>query len=210
MWSQILRVGTVVAETAGSVVGVRAGTEEPRFEAVERIGDIQIRRYGERVVAETVVEGSDEQARSDGFRRLAGYIFGGNIKAASPESATRRSESIAMTAPVAQTSEGPARWRIQFFMPSRYRLEDLPKPKDAAVHLGTVPAATYAVLVFAGAYGGGAMKAKQSELLAGLAGSRWRPDGEVDNWFYDPPWTIPSLRRNEVAVVVTRSESSPR
>ena len=28
--------------------------------------------------------------------------------------------------------------------------------------------------------------------------------GDPVVWFYDPPWTLPPLRRNEVAVRVTR------
>ena len=78
--------------TAGcSTVGVRSGTEEPAHTVVERIGEVEIRRYGPRIAAQTVVTGSSEAARNRGFQRLAGYIFGGN---------TSRS-SIAMTAPVA-------------------------------------------------------------------------------------------------------------
>jgi hypothetical protein len=199
MLKRILSVATAAATVGCSVVGVRAGTEEPKFELIERIGDLQIRRYGERIAAETEVTGADEQSRSTGFRRLAGYIFGGNVK---PGGAPSESQSIAMTAPVAQAAEGENRWRIQFFMPSQYRLADLPKPRDPSVQLSVVPAQTYAVLEFSGSIDGDVMKAKQRELLRELAGAKWRASGEPVNWFYDPPWTLPPLRRNEVAVPV--------
>jgi len=199
MLKRMLSVAAAVATAGCSVVGVRAGTEEPRFALVERIGDLQIRRYGERIAAETDVTGDDEQGRSLGFRRLAGYIFGANVKHVS---ASAQSESIAMTAPVAQSEQGGRSWRIQFFMPSQYKLADLPTPKDSAVKLRVVPAQTYAVLVFSGSIDGAAMKAKQRELLSDLAGTKWRASGEPVNWFYDPPWTLPFARRNEVAVAV--------
>jgi hypothetical protein len=205
MLKRILSVAAAAVTVGCSVVGVRAGTEEPKFELIERIGDLQIRRYGERIAAETEVTGADEQGRSTGFRRLAGYIFGGNVK---PGAAADESESIAMTAPVAQAAVGEERWRIQFFMPSRYKLADLPSPRDGAVHLRIAPAETYAVLVFSGSPDAGAMKTKQRELLRELVGTNWRASGEPVNWFYDPPWTLPPLRRNEVAVPVARRPKS--
>jgi hypothetical protein len=39
-------------------------------------------------------------------------------------------------------------------------------------------------------------------LLSKLQTTPYAPTGEVIDWFYDPPWTIPPLRRNEAAVPV--------
>jgi len=209
MWKQIFGAGVALAAGAAATVGVRAGTPEPHFDIIDRVGDVQIRRYGERLAAETEVRGGDEDGRYEGFRRLAGYIFGGNIKGASIEMTApvqQASERIAMTAPVGQVVEGQGVWRIQFFMPADYRsLGDLPQPKDPSVHLTVAPPATYAVLTFSGSRDGEAMRAKQGELLAALAGSVWRARGEPINWFYDPPWTLPMFRRNEVAVAVEKT-----
>jgi hypothetical protein len=183
-----------LATAACSVAGVRAGTEEPGFQVVERHGDVQVRRYGPRIAAEVTVQGSDEQARSEGFRKLAAYIFGGNAGRT----------SIAMTAPVAQTGEGPGAWTIRFFMPAKFTLGDLPAPKDPAVRLEVVPGGDYAVLTFHGAWDPATVRRREVELLAGLAQSPWRPQGPPSAWFFDPPWTLPPLRRNEVAVRVAR------
>jgi len=197
-------VGVVLglATAACSVVGVRAGTEEPRFEVVERHGAFEVRRYGPRIAAEVSVAGPDERARSEGFRKLAAYIFGGNAGKA----------SIAMTAPVDQTPEvgaapggetGP--WTIRFFMPSKFTLADLPAPKDPAVRLETVPSGDYAVLTFHGAWDAAAIRRREGELATWLASTPWRAQGQPSAWFYDPPWTLPPLRRNEVAVRVART-----
>lgn len=202
-------VGGAVLATACSTVGMRSGTEEPAFERLAQVGEITIRRYGERIAAETEAAGDSAQARSEGFQRLAGYIFGGNSQRASiamtapvAQSGADRSRTIAMTAPVAQSPSGDGRWTIQFFMPSRYAMTDLPLPNDPSVHLAVVPAETYAVLKFSGVGSAKAVQIHRARLLAGLAGSGCSVRGEPVVWFYEPPWTLPPLRRNEVAVRV--------
>ena len=214
MKSKLAAVAAALLTTACSTVGVRSGTEEPAFTEVERIGDIQVRTYGERIAAGTMVTGSSEAARNRGFQRLAGYIFGGNeartsIAMTAPvaqgnDAAAGRSQSIAMTAPVAQGSAGQDRWMIQFFMPSEYTMATLPVPNDPSVVLTVVPAETYAVLRFSGLASARTVAAKQAELEAGLAGSAWVTQADPVVWFYDPPWTLPPARRNEVAVRVVR------
>ena len=47
-----------------------------------------------------------------------------------------------------------------------------------------------------------AVAAKQRLLVDALAAAAWLPDGPASAWFYDPPWTLPWLRRNEVSVPV--------
>jgi hypothetical protein len=109
-----------------------------------------------------------------------------------------------MTAPVAQGAVGQDRWTIQFFMPSEYTMASLPVPRDPAVVLAVVPAETYAVLRFSGTGSAQTVAVKEAELDAALTGSGWAAAGDPVVWFYDPPWTLPPLRRNEVAVRVTR------
>ena len=153
---------------------------------------IEIRRYGPRIAAQTVVAGDEEMARNAGFRRLAGYIFGGN----------HSQSQIAMTAPVAQARNADGQSVIRFFMPSKWSMELLPAPDDERVELVEVPGETYAVLRFSGDRSPQAVAAKSEELLKGLGGSGFTPQGEPTAWFYDPPWTLPFRRRNEVAVEV--------
>ena len=197
----------------GNLVGIRAGTEEPRFTLVEQVGAIEIRRYGPRLAAEVEISGPAEAARNEGFRKLAGYIFGDNAKqtpiamtAPVAQSGGAR-QSIAMTAPVAQTQvrlgAGGASWRIQFYMPAKYSRATLPVPNDPSVRIVDVPPQDYAVLRFTGSRTGPSVAAKTAALTSGLAGGRWRITGEPTAWFYDPPWTAPFLRRNEVAAPVT-------
>jgi SOUL heme-binding protein len=188
-----------------TIVGIRIGTEEPLFVSEARLGDVEIRRYGPRIAAQTAVSGSGQEARSAGFRRLAGYIFGGNHRnttIAMTAPVAQHSETIAMTAPVAQARTTDGGSVIRFFMPSKWSLELLPEPDDGLVTLVEVPGETYAVSRFSGDRSQAAVAAKSEELLETLRNSDFHVEGEPVAWFYDPPWTLPFRRRNEVAVPV--------
>lgn len=202
-------VVTVVAGL-GQLVGIRAGTEQPRYTVVEQVGAVEIRHYGPRLAAEAVVSGEAEAARNEGFRKVAGYIFGDNAGKASismtaPVVQAGASQTIAMTAPVVQTPAGERSWRVQFIMPARHTRDTLPVPTDPGVRIVDLPAQDYAVLRFSGSRSGAAVERRTAELQAELTQGRWRSQGAPVAWFYDPPWTPSFLRRNEVAVVVTRA-----
>jgi hypothetical protein len=201
-------LGAVALAALIAVGPASADTEEPRFTVVERVGDIEIRQYGNRLAADVVVTGDEEDARNKGFRLLADYIFGNNTKktgiAMTAPVATQSagSESIAMTAPVA-TARGPGNtWRVRFFMPSSYTLDTLPKPNNAAVQIVEVPGDTMAVLRFSNSRSAERIVEKTNELVRGLEKTRWVAAGEPVTWLYDPPWTLPFFRRNEVAIPV--------
>lgn len=198
-----------IASGALATVGIRGATEEPRYEVVGRIGEVEVRRYAPRIAAETVVTIQDEEkARNEGFRRVARYIFGGNASEAqvamtAPVVQAAAGQQIAMTAPVVQ-SPSAGGWRIQFLMPASYTMETLPKPLDGTVRLVPVPARTYAVIRFTGSRSPQAMQAQQARLRAAVAQTEWVVTGGAENWMYDPPWTVPFTRRNEVALPVGR------
>ena len=178
--------------TGCSVFGIREAAE-PSYRVLARVHAIEIRRYDPRIAAETTVTASEETARSTGFRQIAGYIFGANHARA----------KIAMTAPVAQRRSGPGHSTIRFFMPAGSTLQTLPTPNNPQVILAPLPAETFAVLRFSGTPTPDAVAREDARLLHGLAGSGWSVAGAPVAWFYDPPWTLPPLRRNEVAVQVS-------
>ncbi len=209
MLSRLTALLTGASLAACSVVGVREA-EEPAFSVVERVGTVVVRQYAPRIAAETSLDGSELEARSAGFRRLAGYIFGNNrsrsqIAMTAPVAQAKETRAtIAMTAPVAQARDASGQWTIRFFMPAKYTMDTLPQPLDPAVRLVTVPGETMAVLRFSGSTSPSTIEAKERTLLRVLQGSAWQPTGTPMAWFYDPPWTLPPFRRNEVAVQVTR------
>ena len=202
MLHRLCAAASVLLLGACSVVGVRSGTEEPAYETLGTEAGIEIRRYAARLAAETTVEAAEMAARSEGFSRLAGYIFGGNAGAsriAMTAPVAQAGTRIAMTAPVAQAS-GAESQVIRFFLPAALR--DPPVPKDARVRIVEVPGETVAIYRFTGSIAPEAIAAARAHLLATLPATTWVAAGEPVTWFYDPPWTIPALRRNEIAVPV--------
>jgi hypothetical protein len=185
---------------------VRRGTEEPHYLASKLTDRVELRRYGPRIAAETTVVGDENRARSIGFRRLASYIFGANhrdetIAMTAPVS-QQSGDTIAMTAPVAQSAGAERGWAIRFFMPAKWTMETLPAPNDDRVRLVTVPPATVAVLRFSGDRSPKAVSARTGGLLTILRDKGIQPTGDPEAWFYDPPWTVPMRRRNEITVAV--------
>jgi hypothetical protein len=205
---EVRKLAVQVVESVLSIGGVRVGTEEPHFLRRPLTDSVELRRYGPRIAAETVVAGQEDEARNLGFRRLARYIFGANHRGAeiamTAPVAQQPSggDEIAMTAPVAQARAGGGGWRIRFFMPSKWTLETLPVPDDDEVRLVTVPGETVAVLRFSGDRGARAVAARTDELVQTLRDHGIEVVGDATAWFYDPPWTLPFRRRNEIAVPV--------
>ena len=130
------------------------GTEQPRYEVLERIGDnIEIRQYGPRVAAETTIDISkSDNVRGDAFRLIAGYIFGANktrekVAMTSPVEIGSAGNKIAMTAPV-EVKNSDDGLVMRFFMPSKYSIDQLPEPSDSRVKLTLMPSTTVAALRF--------------------------------------------------------------
>ncbi|MCB1265203.1 MAG: heme-binding protein [Mycobacterium sp.] len=204
MLDKVVDVFGQLVQAGGTVVGIRNGTEEPPFTVERRLGDVEIRRYGSRIAAETTVDADEEGARNEGFRRLARYIFGGNTGKAkiamTAPVAQQQGEKIAMTAPVAAQRDAADHWVIRFFMPADRTLDSLPTPDDDRVKLVDVAPERVAVLGFSGIPSPTSVAARTTELLTTLRANSLDPAGDPVAWFYDPPWTIPFRRRNEVAV----------
>jgi hypothetical protein len=177
--------------------------EEPPYQTLVKDGAFEIRRYPALVVAETRVKGDMEAASNQGFRRIADYIFGNNAATTADKKTT-----IAMTAPVAVEPlndpdfKSAPEWRVQFVMPGQYSLDTLPRPNNPAVEVRQAPARAAAVLTYAGFNGEAKVQAKTEELKAWIAARQWVPLGPPQLARYDPPWTLPPWRRNEIQIEV--------
>ena len=194
--------------------------EEPKFALLSKDGAIELRQYAPFLIAETVVEGDMDEASNRGFRLIADFIFGNNQAAGESGSSAK----IAMTAPVTVAPDAPAqkiamtapvtiaalesaanpmaarRWRIHFVMPSEYSLATLPKPKNNAVTIREVPAKQFAVLNYSGFNTETKVQQRTAELLSWVKAKNLNPLGPPQLSRYDPPWTLPMWRRNEIMV----------
>ncbi len=167
----------------------RLFTAEPKHTVEPRQGGLEIRRYAPVRIAETNVDAAWRDALEQGFRRLAGFIFGGNAQ----------KQRVAMTAPVTAVRHA-AGYALAFAMPEGV---DLPHPDDPRILIRPLPSRRVAVLRFSGRYDDDeAIEHKKRELMELVEKSGFVPRGEPTFAGYDPPWTIPLLRRNEVWIEI--------
>ncbi len=215
--SKVLYFLATLAESALSVFGVRAPYEQPSYKVVRDLGSaVEIRSYAPRVAVETsVTDGNQGQA----FGRLFRYITGANtagrtidmtvsvqtgpIKTEPPNADSARpggggsnGQTIAMTVPVEMGGAS-----MRFFLPKAVAANP-PSPTDPLVRIVTLPAEDFAVIRFSGTLTQRAKDKQDAALRRVLLQAKIPPAGPASTLSYDPPFAIPFLRRNEIAVPV--------
>ncbi len=193
--------------------------EEPKYEVVTADAQFEVRHYAPILIAETIVEGDMDAASSKGFRLIADFIFRNNQQADSdkkekiamtaPVTVEPQSYKIAMTAPVtvepqaAESSMKTAKtWRINFVMPSQYTLATIPKPKNNAVTLREVPSKYFIVHKYSGFNTVSRVQTKTDEAVEWATKRYYKIIGTPQLSRYDPPWTLPMFRRNEIMIEI--------
>jgi hypothetical protein len=87
-------------------------------------------------------------------------------------------------------------------MPSSYTLASLPKPNNDSVRIRQVPGATYAVLTYSGFNFSSHVQARTDELMDWVRRRNMTALHSPQLARYNPPWTLPIWRRNEIMVEV--------
>ena len=170
------------AESGLSVFGVRGGYEQPAYQVVRTLSStIEIRHYPARVTVETPMASTNDGAA---FQRLFRYITGANAG----------DHTISMTVPVEQSSTPQT---MRFFLPAA---AGAPAPTDPAIHIATLPEATLGVIRYSGLPTSAVRAAQTETLRTALTRAGETPAGDPSFLSYDPPFTVPFLRRNEVAI----------
>ena len=207
------------------ISGAAMATEEPNYTVLSKTENFELRRYESQLVAQTWVSGDQDAASRAGFKILADYIFGNNtassgesskISMTAPvamqfeakQSATKKnssnaSQKIAMTAPVSikqEQQQNDGKWRVQFTMPSKYTMQTLPKPNNPDITIIEVPPQTYGVIKFSGLAGSEKVAVKTVELQSWMQTQKLTLTGTPELARYNPPWTLPFMRRNEIMI----------
>lgn len=204
-----------------------AATAEPSYTILEHEDNFEMRLYASKIIAQTEVTGDYDAASRQGFRVLADYIFGNNTVAESTNSESKEnSTKISMTAPVLMTpadltidsadtdakstkidmtapvsmSQSDGKWQIAFVMPEHYTMATIPKPNNPAIALIEVPELRYAVVKFSGLVGEKKVAEKTIELQQWMNKKQLTPVAQPEVARYNPPWTLPFMRRNEVMI----------
>lgn len=180
--------------------------EEPRYDVVDKDGEIEVRRYAPALLAEVTVARQHDAALDEGFDILAKYIFGENGRR--EQFGTERAqdgETMEMTTPVTHRHADGA-WTISFFLGNDMTPAEAPAPKDPRVKLRLEEARTVAVARYTGNNDKEKRTAARAALLQWVdASSKWSLDGQVFWAQYDAPFVIPFLKRNEAQVEVVRT-----
>jgi DNA gyrase inhibitor GyrI len=175
----------------------RAAYESAKYAVVRTDGDVEVRDYEALVLAELPM--ADSAAGRDGsFMRLFRFIAGANSE----------QQKIAMTTPVL-VAPGPTDARMAFVLPAKLALSEAPKPTDQAVVLRNVDACRYAVLRFSGSISEKSQNEAHARLQQWMENAGLEATSRPQYAYYDPPWTPPFLRRNEVLVRIA-SDSTTR
>lgn len=203
LWWALAGIGGAAALGAVLWGPVASRVERARYKIVARDRDIEIRDYTPMIVAEVEVSGDRETAIQQGFHMLADYIFGNNTALS----------VIAMTAPVTQQPQGETTapvttqgngedWRVRFVMPARYTTDTLPRPNDPDVTLRHLEAKRFAAIRFSGSARDASLGRHTERLQEFIREKGLRPLASPAFAFYNPPWTLPFLRRNEIMVEI--------
>jgi hypothetical protein len=208
--SRVLLLAALIGGAAFLSTTPAFAIEQPLYSVIEKVrfegSSIEIRDYAPYLVAETTVETRDfDDASSEGFRRLADFIFGANngnveMDMTAPVE-TRRPEKIEMTAPVATEGQEGA-WVVRFMMPSKYTLDTLPRPNDPRISIVQVPSRTLAVISFSGLWTLSNFAENTTRLERFLEQEGFESFGSPSVARYNMPLTPWFLRTNEIQIEV--------
>jgi hypothetical protein len=180
------------------------GVAEPSYRVVSSEKGYEIREYAPYVIAETFVSGKAREGRNAAFRRLAGYIFGDNtqkrkVPMTAPvlSSGATEGRRLSMTAPVLAAPEGDGTV-LAFVMPEGETLESLPSPNESRVRLRSVPQRRAAAARVSFHPSEIKVEKKRADLLRQLERDGYPAPVNVAVAYYNPPWTVPFMRRTEV------------
>lgn len=192
--------------TVMSLINFRVmATEEPEFTLISQENAIEVREYKPKIIARVEVEGGFDDASSKGFKLLADYIFGNNllngesqkISMTAPVEMTPLAEDIVMTSTIMK-SEANHKWQVNFVMPKEYTLDTLPRPNNELVKIIEIPKEKYAVIVFSGLVRDSSYTEKAQLLNDFIMTNNMTQLEAIKIARYNPPWTLPFFRRNEL------------
>ena len=184
-----------------------SNVKEAKFDSVLVDNDFSVRQYAPAMLAQvSLVANRYEDVSNTGFRSLFRYIDGNNRQqkkiAMTTPVVSQSAEKIAMTSPVVVTSTGQQRYTMSFFLPRQYTAANAPLPLDSKVKLVARPAMKMAVIRFSGSVTGARISLMTQRLRDWMKPRGYQAVGRPQVALYNPPWTLPPLKRNEVLIPI--------
>ena len=163
-------------------------TEKQEYEVINELNEFQIRKYAPALYSSVQLSASTyKEVSGQGFRILAGYMFGGNEK----------EEKIAMTSPV--TMEMKETSKMMFLVPSGWDKNNLPKPNNSSIYFEEYPERVVAAIEFGGWANDAKIRKYTEKLVSLLEENNIRYTDNFAYLGYNPPYDVVN-RRNEVIV----------
>jgi len=167
-------------------------TEQMPYTVTAQRDGYELRHYDRAIFVQVTVTGNAEQAATAGFGPLVRYISGDN------HSNTR----MAMTSPVLQESSTHETHVVSFVLPADVDISQIPVPRNSVVSTAVMDARDMAARTYIGRWTNEKFRKNADELAQQLAHDGLKTIGTPAWARYDPPWTLPFLRRNEVLIEV--------
>ena len=170
--------------------------EEQKYDLIRSLDSFEIRLYDNTIQARFITKDDGSYSPSNGFRTIAGYIFGGN----------NSGQKIAMTAPVITGSPVDANgtYEIAFVMPKAYDKIKLPKPNSPNVEIVDRELDSVATISFGGWATGSRVKKFQKKLDNWISQQGLKKIGNFMVAQYNSPWALPPFRHNEIMVRLSK------
>lgn len=205
----LFSVGTLTL-SACSILG-KSDVEVAPYNVMHTDGQIEIRHYDMLVLVSTQMNGDMDETRA-AFNKLFRYISGENAGTAKIEMTapvfmnpeTSKSEEIAMTAPVFMNQDENKKWKMSFVLPSSFDYETAPTPRDPDVTVEKIVDLDVAVIRFSGLLSKDNALKHRSKLESWIEENDYTISGPFKIAGYNPPWTLPNMRRNEVLIPIVK------
>ena len=184
----IILVVSVVTMAQIYISKYSSRTEQHKYEVIKSYHKFEIRRYEPALFSSVILEKKGYKENSgEGFRILAGYIFGGN----------ESNEKIAMTSPVAMELGDTS--KMMFMVPESYQLENLPTPNNSKIVFEKKEEKIMAAIQFSGWADDEKIEKNKLILINELEKEKLLTNGKFTFLGYNAPFELTN-RRNEVIV----------
>ena len=176
--------------------------EEPKYKTIKTNDIYEIREYGDRLAVE--IEYSNEDS---GFRYLFNYISGENKNAEKVKMTVPVTQSVKidMTTPVTQSTQD-GKMKMQFFLPSKFTLENAPQPTNEKVNLIIIKGGVYAIISYSGRLTNKNFKKYYKKLIIHLNKDNIDFIEPAIRATFNGPFTLPIFRRNEIMMKINYNE----
>lgn len=164
------------------------------YTVLKKQDNFELRHYEQMILVTTSMDGLDD--KKSPFYKLFGYISGDNDAA----------KEIPMTAPVFMDNKDTKMETMSFVLPKDYALDDSPVPIDSTVKLEEIKDYTVATITFKGRLTKENIKGNRQNLESWIKQKAYEVTGAPKVAGYNPPFTIPAFRRNEVLISVKKPE----